>query len=519
MSSPPELPSFDNVPIYKEFFEEPELFERIHVSLIGINTFDDETGEKAKGISERKSLFGLVSHKPDVSVKVETLGTDTGKCPHFDINSHEFATKEGNQYPIWHKKCVLVTKKAGTESICLTVTDKANNDEEILNFILPRSAITTPYGGEWQNVIATSEQGRMAGVKLLFRLRLTDMTTKIVSQELLESYLQDTPTHKYTEEILPDETSSSDADNALLQCWRSRAGASQKAVLWVLGRNDCFMHPHVIQTLFFDRGFDVFILNYRMDGACRSRGWVDPLMNSHCKGGDFDVYFNEIGKAIDIMKEAKYPITLGYAHSTGGPILLDYLIEKGDSFFDGFIFNSPFMDVPTGEGILETVADLGIDNLGFCKAIGALDDDWFPGDAVPPETIEPIKYMGETIVMSNWSMKLFSQYYFPFHNRPMYNVRYTVGFFDGVNKVHKKVKAIRDNKWAITSKPFVVISSRSDDTLDSNDTMSQVDWIGPGRCEIELKDNAHDVFLSQEEKDNKMALDSVVNWMKAQQFY
>ena len=35
---------------------------------------------------------------------------------------------------------------------------------------------------------------------------------------------------------------------------------------------------------------------------------------------------------------------LGYGHSTGAPVILDYIMANGDGAFAGFIFNSPFLD-------------------------------------------------------------------------------------------------------------------------------------------------------------------------------
>ncbi len=47
------------------------------------------------------------------------------------------------------------------------------------------------------------------------------------------------------------------------------------------------------------------------------------------------------------MTSKNYSKIIGYAHSTGAPILLNYLQKsnrKDISLFSGFIFNSPFLD-------------------------------------------------------------------------------------------------------------------------------------------------------------------------------
>jgi alpha-beta hydrolase superfamily lysophospholipase len=96
----------------------------------------------------------------------------------------------------------------------------------------------------------------------------------------------------------------------------------------------------------------------------------NPLHVSHCASGDVSEYFPEIEAALDFIHgrdgggggggavgpvgggeggraapppRGPYAGVLGYAHSTGAPILLSYLIAHGDAAFDGFVFNSPFL--------------------------------------------------------------------------------------------------------------------------------------------------------------------------------
>jgi hypothetical protein len=52
--------------------------------------------------------------------------------------------------------------------------------------------------------------------------------------------------------------------------------------------------------------------------------------------------------------------------------------------------------------------------------------------------------------------------------------------------------------------------------LKAEETLSRVDWIGPCRWEVELNDNAHDVFLSPDKADTDMAIAMVKTWMQHQ---
>lgn len=315
-----------------------------------------------------------------------------------------------------------------------------------------------------------------------------------------------------------------DEDNALLQCWNKQSDndnnttTNSKAVLWILGRNDCFMHPHVAKRLFLERGYDLYVLNYKMNGHCRKQGWVhDPHFNSHNKQGSFDVYVNDITKSLQIIAQqhggVAYETMLGYAHSTGGPVLLNYLMEQGDAAFDAFLFNSPFLDWGFVGGDL---CEFVLEHTNVLSHLSAMDNDTKVDAAVTPEALldTPLVYCDTEVVCSDWSARLWSLYHFEWGTRPLYKVPMTVGFAQGVTAVHRKMEKWHKKNRVITAKPFLCITSRGDDVLKAPETLSRADWIGPGRWEIELNDNGHDVFLSYDKEDTDMAVDMCVTWMK-----
>jgi alpha-beta hydrolase superfamily lysophospholipase len=275
------------------------------------------------------------------------------------------------------------------------------------------------------------------------------------------------------------------------------------------------MHPHVAQKLFWDNGFDLYVLNYKMTGHCRKQGWVkDAHYNSHNKHGDFNVYNHDISQALDkISSYRKYDELLGYAHSTGAPILLNYIMEHGDGAFSAFVFNSPFMDWGwVGGDLLE----FALEHVGLLNKLNVLPNDKKIGVVATPSVLEktPIHYLGQDVVLSDWSARLWSMYYFDWSTRPLYKVPMTVGFAQGVTAVHRKLQERNAQNRAITSKPFLVITARGDDVLKSPETLSRADWIGPARTEMELNDNGHDVFLSGDYHDSQMAIDLVAVWLK-----
>eukprot|EP00957_Ditylum_brightwellii_P059614 4525543-Ditylum_brightwellii.AAC.1 len=109
-------------------------------------------------------------------------------------------------------------------------------------------------------------------------------------------------------------------------------------------------------------------------------------------------------------------------------------------------------------------------------------------------------------------------HYFDWATRPLYKVPKTLGFAQGVTKVHINLKKVFNNKDTVTTKPFLVITARADDTLDSKGTVSRADWIGPARTEVELNDATHDIFLSNDKDDTDMVVDMVKVWMKNKGF-
>jgi hypothetical protein len=317
---------------------------------------------------------------------------------------------------------------------------------------------------------------------LEFKLMVTKGNDRIVSQEDLQVLY--TPTegewndgYVYSEKVLHQAKSDDDpSGQALLQCWNK--DGNTKAVLWIVGRNDCFMHPHVAKELFFGGGnkakndddnksccYDLYVLNYQMVGHCRKKGWIaDAHFNSHNFSGNFDIYIADIEEALSYIllpgnnDNNNYETMLGYAHSTGAPILLNYIMEKGDAAFDSFIFNSPFLDWGFVGG---DMVEFMLKHTGFMTKLHAMKNDSKLGVASTPQelTKTPIPYLQQNIVMSDWSARLWSLYYFDFEIRPLYKVPMTVGFAKGVTAVHRKLERLHtQHQRAVTTKPFLCIT-------------------------------------------------------------
>jgi hypothetical protein len=522
------FPDLSHVPVYDSFFNHPEEYQRYHIHLIGAES--DQDGGAA--LDKRRNRFGrprIVDAVADPYVTVKTVGdhekSDTGSTSYFPIGEHTFPVLENSSSPLWDAKAMIMGKKRNVKGLRFQLLDKNSkaDDEVLMEFTLDQSEFPDPTplrDSAWKEYRKAGSTGRLTNMVLVFRVMVTSTRDQMVNKKTSRAFhCTSNNGYVYTEEVLQDETTGNVTDNALLQCWRRPGNndeSPKRGVLWILGRNDVFMHPHVASHLF--KGHDLYVLNYKQNGHTRKRGWVtDAHFNSHNKYGDFNVYNRDIAAALELIHRTDYDQILGYAHSTGAPILLNYLMEVGDEAFDGFLFNSPFLDWGfVGGDMVEFV----LENVGLLSNIGAMDNDTKVGVASTPDEFAdtPIVYLNQDIVLSDWSAKLWSLYYWDWSIRPLYKVPMTAGFAKGVTDVHRKLKERHTSKQAVTSKPCLVITSRGDDILVANETLSRADWIGPSRWEIELNDNGHDVFLSQDAADTDMAIDLALVWLKRMKF-
>jgi alpha-beta hydrolase superfamily lysophospholipase len=525
------FPDLSHVPAYDSFFNHPEEYQRYHIHLIGAENIQSDGRGAAAAIDKRRNRLGrprVVDTVADPYVIVETVGdnegNDTGSTSYFPIGKHTFPVLENSSSPLWDAKAMIMGKKRNVKGLRFQLLDKnpKTDDEMLMEFTLAESEFPAPTplrDSTWTEYRKAGSSGRVANMVLVFRIMVTNASDQMVNKETSRAFQQtSTSGYVYTEEVLPDETTGDDTDNALLQCWRlpDITDTPKKAVLWILGRNDVFMHPHVASRLF--KGHDLYVLNYKQNGHTRKRGWVnDAHFNSHNKYGNFNVYNRDIASALELIYGTDYDQVLGYAHSTGAPILLNYLMESGDEDFDGFLFNSPFLDWGFVGG---DMVEFALEKIGMLSNIGVMGNDTKIDVAVTPDAFAdtPVVYLNQAIVLSDWSAKFWSLYHWDWSIRPLYKVPMTVGFAKGVTDVHRKLEERHASKQAVTSKPFLVITSRGDDVLVASETLSRADWIGPSRWEIELNDNGHDVFLSHDAADTEMAIDMALVWLKRMKF-
>lgn len=506
----------DTIAEYEDFFEHPELFERIHMHLIGVRVKDGAANES-------KNRPGL-KHGITPLLISETIGENTGSTDFFPIGSNEFKKCFDKKRPNWDMKAIHVTKKGAecTSGLELKLYDgEAKDDRLYLKWIIPRSDFPES-GGDWTEIVLDApeddEEGldKFEGLELVLKLKVSDSTDKFQTKKDWKNFHKSTDTITYSEEVQTMEAESEEF-NSLVQCWRHKVKA-KRAVLWLIGRNDCFMHVHVAKKLFLDNGYDLYVLNYSCNGHCRKMGWIKRAFHvSHNSKGNFDIYIEQIEKAVALMKShTDYEQTIAYSHSTGGPIFINYLIEKGDDYFDGFIFNSPFLDI----GHVGAFTEFFVEKLiPLLTNLSIMSPDSEIGS--PAGLKNPIEYLADSIAVNTFHAKLWSQHHFDFDVRAPYHLPRTAGFLKGVVGVQDKILKYKNNDEFILQnvhKPIIMITSKNDTTVESQEGLLRIDAVGLNRTEIELSHNNHDVFLCTDQSDMDLACRMVLEWMKTNNF-
>jgi hypothetical protein len=82
--------AIDKIPLFSDFLTRPELYQRIHVHLVGVRAKDPE--DSNAGL-HAKSLFGQgesLLRNIHPSVTVDTFGANTGSTDYFPIGKHAF---------------------------------------------------------------------------------------------------------------------------------------------------------------------------------------------------------------------------------------------------------------------------------------------------------------------------------------------------------------------------------------------------------------------------------------------
>jgi hypothetical protein len=112
-----EQPNFDSAPVYKTYFEQPELYRRLHLQVLSL-----------KRAEYNKDGFGTFADVPDAILTVSSKGGDTGSVDYFPIGTCAFppvkGTEKGDTLFEWDWKRVMIYKANGTDSFEFFMIDE-----------------------------------------------------------------------------------------------------------------------------------------------------------------------------------------------------------------------------------------------------------------------------------------------------------------------------------------------------------------------------------------------------------
>lgn len=281
-------------------------------------------------------------------------------------------------------------------------------------------------------------------------------------------------------------------------------GKAEHAVFWLHGMADAFHHPAAVNAL-LEEGYDVWELSLRRTGACRKEYPTSSLVDYHYEE-DFQNYFEEIDKALLHIMTQGYKKLFSYSHSTGSSVLLDYInkTHRADSVFAGLIFNSPFLGWGSADGQVEALADHVM-----ARAIDA-------GDISAKLVGGPAKASDDNFIAINPRLlRIHSLYGYDYRVRSISQ--------EDISSAFKVANASMTSLFSgiplgssITHLPFLVMTSKQDHSLMSDDLLELSRKIGLRRTIIQLEFAEHDMIASYDEEKSIESLAHMLAWLRSQ---
>eukprot|EP01063_Lacrimia_lanifica_P040623 TRINITY_DN928_c0_g1_i6.p1 TRINITY_DN928_c0_g1~~TRINITY_DN928_c0_g1_i6.p1 ORF type:complete len:635 (+),score=169.67 TRINITY_DN928_c0_g1_i6:68-1972(+) len=524
--------------LYADFLDSPEAYRRVHLHVLGLDLGDNE--------------WWVL--KPDLYIVADSYATAdgaTGSTDWFPVGRYKSYTREYEDWAegdpengktkfhfAWDYKTVLLHRADGTAGIRFQVYEKDTilSDDLEMQFDVPVSDF--PVAGAGWKTFRKGTYGLdskvRAGSGLVFRLMVTDNSAPLVSEREYDEMtysIAEGPfkTVKYEEHVLELTNGEEHAwqngkDRAVVQTWRHTdvdAAGLDGALVWVIGKADAFMHPHVFKKLFMGPNaafkYDVYLLNWRLNGLCLFRGFYnDANFNSHNAYGSFDKYTEEVRRTFALraelgpVKGGAYKRTVGYAHSTGAALLLQYLRSEGTANnVDAVVMNAPLLAFEQ-DGITEFILEDVVPLLSSGK-----NDDVLSGvkylDGAPDD--QKVPFLQRGIILSDWVMKIWSAVRFPWHARYMARSPVHIGLIKAIAGFFETLEAekpiVKDSTL-----PVLVMGSYGDRTLKGEDIAERSAWASATRDLIMFQHNGHDVYLSSDPADTAAALEATAQWMR-----
>ncbi len=270
----------------------------------------------------------------------------------------------------------------------------------------------------------------------------------------------------------------------------------KKAMLYIHGYGDYFFQDHMTQPL-LDEGYNFYAIDLRKHG----RSWLPH--QRPCFTKSLTEYYEEIDKALEIIKNEGNDFIVLHGHSNGGLISSLYAEEgKNKSLIDAMVLNSPFLDWPVDPAFEKAIYAMG--SVGKVRPYGIAPTANNPlyGYAIHAD------FHGEWDYTTSWK---------PHDGFPKY-LGWAKSICDGQDKIAKGLDIQVPVLVLHSDKSFV--GTEYNETALTTDAVLNVDHIkrlapklGAKVELMEIKNAMHDIFLSKKEVRDQ-AFEKIINWLR-----
>ena len=272
---------------------------------------------------------------------------------------------------------------------------------------------------------------------------------------------------------------------------------SAKAILYIHGFNDYFFQADVAEK-FLKRDYNFYALDLRKYGRSILRS-QKPNNVRH-----LSEYYDDIDKALAVIRDEGNTETVLFGHSTGGLIITLYAsVRKESALFDLLVCNSPFYDF----------------NVPWIQKITVIPILSLLGRLRPNLTL-PIgfsKFYGKSLHISDYGEWDYNLQWKP-HVAPSINA----GWINAIHEGHLKIAngiSIDKPILILHSSRSVYLSNWSEEIFDGDAILSVKDIIeksklikSPCKNVIGFKGTIHDLVLSKIPARN-VVFETIFEWL------
>lgn len=269
-----------------------------------------------------------------------------------------------------------------------------------------------------------------------------------------------------------------------------------RAILYIHGYGDYFFQDHMTQP-FLEEGYNFYAIDLRKHG----RSWLPH--QRPCFSKSLTEYYEEIDKALEIIKKEGNDFIALHGHSNGGLISSLYA-DEGDNknLIDALVLNSPFLDWPVDPTFEKAIYAMG--------AVGAVR----PYGTAPTANNPLYGYAIHEDFYGEWD---YTTAWKPHEGFPKY-----LGWAKSINDAHDKVVKGLDidipvlvlhSDHSFSGTEYNEEALTSDAVLNIEHIKQLAPKLGSNVQLMEIPNAMHDIFLSKKEVREE-AFEKTIAWLE-----